>query len=365
MARILAVGMLPPPVGGQALLFQEATEHLALTHDVDVIDIQLQSNLGDSGVMGAGKVLGLLKILLFRVLPLLFGRAHDILYYCPSGPSRFGVMKDILILPILRAKTSRTVFRYHATGGPQYALDHGGLLRRLGLWVYDRPDVAIRLAEGLTPDDPSVINALEVRIVPNGIEDPVAVHGCRWTPPRDKVRLCYIGAITEGKGVFVIVDAVKMLLDRGIDIEAILIGEGNEREVADLKTKIELFGLRDRVVLAGLMFGRDKFEALANSTLFCFPSFFGSETQPLAVTEAIALGVPVVATAWRAIPSIVQDGVSGFLVEPGRSDAVADAIERLITSSHMQAFSESGRAHFLRTFTKARFLEALEAAITQ
>ena len=357
--------MLPPPVGGQALLFKAATEHLALEHDVHVIDIQLQSNLGDSGVMGVGKVLRLLKILLFQVLPLLFGRAYEVLYYCPSGPSRFGVMKDILLLPILRAKTNRTVFHYHATGGAQYAFDQGGLLRSLGLWVYDRPDVAIRLAEDLTPDDPKVIDALEVRIVPNGIEDPVAAHGCRWSPPPDAVRLCYIGAITEGKGVFVMIDAVKVLLDRGHDVEAVLIGEGNEREVADLRTRIEQYGLQDRVVLAGLMFGREKFEALTNSTLFCFPSFFSSETQPLCVTEAIAVGVPVVATTWRAIPTIVQDGVSGFLVEPGRSDLVADAVETLITSSDMQAFGESGRAYFLSTFTRARFLEDLSAAIVQ
>jgi glycosyltransferase involved in cell wall biosynthesis len=210
-----------------------------------------------------------------------------------------------------------------------------------------------------------VIDALEVRIVPNGIEDPVAAHGCRWSPPPDAVRLCYIGAITEGKGVFVMIDAVKVLLDRGHDVEAVLIGEGNEREVADLRTRIEQYGLQDRVVLAGLMFGREKFEALTNSTLFCFPSFFSSETQPLCVTEAIAVGVPVVATDWRAIPTIVQDGVSGFLVEPGRSDLVADAIETLITSSDMQAFGESGRAHFLSTFTRARFLEDLSAAIAQ
>ena len=355
---------MPPPVGGQAVLFQEATEHLALEHDVNVIDIQLQSNLGDSGVMGVRKVLRFLKILLFHLLPLVLGHAYDVLYYCPSGPSRFGIMKDVLLLPILRAKTSRTVFHYHATGGAQYALDHGGLLCRLALWVYDRPDVAICLAEGLEPNDPAVIDALEVRVVANGIDDPVAVHDCRWSPPSDVVRLCYIGAITEGKGVFVIVDAAKMLLDRGHDVEVILIGEGNEREVAELETKIKQYGLRDRVVLAGLMFGREKFEALANSTLFCFPSYFGSETQPLCVTEAIALGVPVVATTWRAIPTIVQDGVSGFLVEPRRSDLVADAIERLIATSDMQAFGESGRDHFLRTFTKARFLEELEAAIT-
>ena len=98
------------------MMFQQATEHLALTHDVDVIDIQLQSNLGDSGVMRPGKVLRLLTILLVHVLPVLLGRRYDVLYYCPSGPSRFGIMKDILILPILRAKTSRTAAPDRALG---------------------------------------------------------------------------------------------------------------------------------------------------------------------------------------------------------------------------------------------------------
>jgi glycosyltransferase involved in cell wall biosynthesis len=56
--------------------------------------------------------------------------------------------------------------------------------------------------------------------------------------------------------------------------------------------------------------------------VFCFPSFFNSEAFPVVLLEALACGLPIVSTRWRGIPSIVDDGECGLLVEP-RDDQAA------------------------------------------
>ena len=73
-ARVLAVGMLPPPIGGQALMFERAISALQTDYDVAVINTQLQSNLGDSGLFSVRKVGIAAKLLFIKIVPLLLRR---------------------------------------------------------------------------------------------------------------------------------------------------------------------------------------------------------------------------------------------------------------------------------------------------
>lgn len=91
---------------------------------------------------------------------------------------------------------------------------------------------------------------------------------------------------------------------------------------------------------------------LNRADIFVLPS--RAENQPVSILEAMARGVPVVATRVGAIPEQIDDGASGLLVDPGNAEQLAAALEQLIISPEKrEAFGAAGQARFTRDFSVA------------
>jgi glycosyltransferase involved in cell wall biosynthesis len=111
--------------------------------------------------------------------------------------------------------------------------------------------------------------------------------------------------------------------ERGVPVRVVAVGQGQLE--AETRALHERLGLGDRVLLLGRR--DDAVRVLAACDLFTLAS--DNEGLPVAVMEALALGLPVVATAVGGVPEAVTDGVEGLLVPPKRPDALADAIASL------------------------------------
>src|SRR4029077_2915877 len=109
--------------------------------------------------------------------------------------------------------------------------------------------------------------------------------------------------------------------------------------------------LADRVDLVGPGDGAAKDRALAEAHVFCFPPYVEAEAMPLVVFEAMAHGLPVVSTTWRGIPSQVVEGVTGYLVEPGDVEALADRPQLLLEDPELaRTAGRRGRERFEACF---------------
>ena len=127
-----------------------------------------------------------------------------------------------------------------------------------------------------------------------------------------------------------------------------------------LKNCVESQGLRDLCKFPGQVTGVEKFKVYAEADIFCFPSWYESESFPLVLVEAMSFGLPIVSTRWRGIPSIVDDGVNGFLVEPRDAQAIAEKLELLLGREDLRlSMGQAGRARFLANFTMERHLERM------
>ena len=126
----------------------------------------------------------------------------------------------------------------------------------------------------------------------------------------DQFVVGYMGRLSQEKGLSFLVQALAQLRARGITPKLLLVGEGTEGEA--LEEQVAVAGLADQVVFAG--FQEDTDDWLAVFDLFALPSL--TEGTPMALLEAMAAGIPVVATAVGGVPGVVADGVNGFLVEP-------------------------------------------------
>jgi colanic acid/amylovoran biosynthesis glycosyltransferase len=136
--------------------------------------------------------------------------------------------------------------------------------------------------------------------------------------------LC-IGRLCAEKGQAVLLDAVALLVGRGVAIRLVLAGGGPDR--AALERRRDELGLAGTVEMLGVV-GQDRLTGLlAAADIFCLPSF--AEGVPIVLMEAMASGLPVVTTPIAGIPELVVDGESGLLVAPGRADLLAAALDAL------------------------------------
>jgi glycosyltransferase involved in cell wall biosynthesis len=136
------------------------------------------------------------------------------------------------------------------------------------------------------------------------------------------LRVLFVGRLVPEKGPGVLLDAAAAM-SRPIELR--VVGDGPLRDV--LAAQVERLGLRDRVVLTGPLGQNELPEQYAWADAFCLPSF--AEGLPVVLMEAMSTGLPVVTTRIAGIPELVEDGVSGLTVFPGRPDLVAAALTAL------------------------------------
>ena len=179
--------------------------------------------------------------------------------------------------------------------------------------------------------------------------------------PRSRI-IGAAGRLSPEKGFGVLIDAAATLARRDQTLGFVLFGEGPLRD--RLARRIELYGLTSSFILAGFRADLDRF--LPFLDLLVLPSF--TEGLPNVVLEAMAAGVPVVATAVGGTPELIEDGVNGYLVPPGEPQALAARLHDLLTDEQrMQALGQAGRRTVLERFTfegQGREYQDLFASLT-
>lgn len=142
-------------------------------------------------------------------------------------------------------------------------------------------------------------------------------------PPAAAPRLVCVGRLCEQKGQLLLLQAAARLMQRGVDFELVLAGDGEMR--GEVQALIDTLGLAGRVRITGWISGADVREHLLAARALVLASF--AEGLPVAIMEAMALRRPVIATMVAGIPELVRDGEHGWLVPAGDVEALASAMQ--------------------------------------
>ncbi|WP_380174140.1 glycosyltransferase [Kineococcus sp. DHX-1] len=158
----------------------------------------------------------------------------------------------------------------------------------------------------------------------------MGVDASRFAPaPREErdgpLRVLFVGRLVPEKGPDVLLQAVTALAAEGVEVELVVAGGGALAD--DLAQQRKASAATERIRLLGPVGQDDIRDWYAWADVFCLPSY--AEGVPVVLMEALAMEVPVVTTRIAGIPELVEDGVNGFLVEPGRPVEVARALRTL------------------------------------
>lgn len=160
-------------------------------------------------------------------------------------------------------------------------------------------------------------------------------------PVPDNRRLLCIGRLCKEKAQLLLVDAVAELARRGVAMELVLAGDGEDRAL--IEARIARHGLAERVRITGWVGGDRIREELLACRALVLASF--AEALPVVLMEAMALRRPVIATHVGGIAELVRDKLDGWLVPAGSVGSLADAIEHCLSSDVKALRAMGDRGH--------------------
>ncbi|HZT15369.1 MAG TPA: glycosyltransferase [Gaiellaceae bacterium] len=174
--------------------------------------------------------------------------------------------------------------------------------------------------------------------------------------PRDRFVVGWIGRMTGIKRVPDVLATFRRLLDRGVDAELCLVGDGPER--GNLEARAKALGITRRTLFAGYQREIAPYFDLFDALLL--PS--ANEGTPVVAIEALAARRPVVATRVGGVPDVVRDGVDGFLSPVGDVDALAASLAKLAGDAELRRrFGDAGRAHVVPRYRVSRLVDDVDA----
>jgi glycosyltransferase involved in cell wall biosynthesis len=349
--RILFILHLPPPVHGAAMVGQYIHDSAAVSAGFDgrFINLTTASGMGDIGKFKFRKISAFLRLL--REIRRTVKEFRPELVYVTPNAKGGPFYKDFVVVQTLKRLGCQVLAHYHNKGvaaRQDRPLDNC-LYRR-----YFKDLKVLLLSERLYPDVQKYVRKENVLICPNGI--PCSAEPVE-KPARDVPELLFLSNLLIEKGVLVLLDSLRILQDRGVRFHCKLVGgETAELDAARLTDALHSRGLTEAVSYHGKRLGAEKEAFWADADIFVFPTFYQNECFPLVLLEAMAHGLPCVATDEGAIPDIVRDGETGLIVKKQDAADLADKLETLLLDATLRSrMGATARSIYEERFTLERF----------
>lgn len=354
--RILFILHLPPPVHGAAMVgkYIKDSELINSEFECRYVNLATAADLEDIGKVGLKKLFSFLRLL--REIRRQVKSFKPSLVYITPNAKGGAFYKDFVVVEMLKMMGCRVVAHYHNKG---VATSQG---RWLDNWLYRhffKGLKVILLAEVLYHDVEKYVSKRNVFVCPNGIPD---IQTQRVISPSERQkgdvpRLLFLSNLIVSKGVLVLLDALRMVKEKGYSVACDFVGgetaELDGRRFQEEVTKRQLQGM---AIYHGKKYGDEKEEFWCKAEAFVFPTFYPNECFPLVILEAMQHALPCVSTNEGAIPGMVEEGRTGFVVERQSSEATADAICKLLDSAELRKrMGNVGRQRYEQSFTLQAF----------
>ncbi len=194
-----------------------------------------------------------------------------------------------------------------------------------------------------------------VRVIANSVQVPERTMPDAQRPASNVI--LFLGRLDREKGVLDLIDAMPPICSKVRNVILQFAGEG---DVELICARAAECGVSTHVEFLGWVNGNDKVRVLTDATVLALPSYV--EGMPMGLLEAMAIGLPVVATRVGGTPDVVEDRITGLLIEPGDSRALVDSLLELLVDPALRTrIGTAARRKILEFYAPWRVMPKVEA----
>lgn len=342
--KILLFLKLPPPITGATLMNKYVAESKLLRNNFKIHTIAISYNSSVSQ-MGSYSFAKFFKIIKYNstLIKELIKFKPDLIYFQIS-PLGFAFLRDSLFVFTMKLFRKKIVFHLHGKGISQQL--NNPMKKLLYKFVFKNQDI-ITLSELLDYDIKDVFKG-RIFHVPNGISK--VDYNDNEKPINKVPKILYLSNLIKSKGILDFLDSLEILAHKNIDFNVSIVGEEADLTKQELNLLIDKKNISKSVMYLGSKYEKEKNTFFLQSDIFVFPT--KNDIFGLVNIEAMKFGLPVVSTNEGAISEIIDDGITGFIVDKNSPGLIADKIEFLINNPKKRIeMGKAGREKFLNNYT--------------
>jgi len=354
-SKILFIMHVPPPVHGASMVGKYIHESSIINNEfeTDYINLSTSVSLKEGGKAGVGKLIKLLKIQ-SSIISALFKKNYDLCYVTltASGP---GFYKDLVVVSLLKLFGKKIIYHFHNKGVD--SVNNSGINNFLYRFAFNNT-FSILISKYLYSDVINYAVRPNVFYCAYGIPESRFVINEHIAANDDKApcRLLFLSNMMAQKGVYVLLEACKILKEKAVPFECHFVGGWSDVTPEDFQATVTSYGLGDSVFGHGPKYDQEKLKFFDDSDIFVFPTFYHYETFGLVNLEAMQHHLPVISCPEGGIPDIVVEGETGFLVPQKNPEALAEKIKVLVEDPKLrERMGVAGKKRFEELFRLETF----------
>ncbi|WP_332456895.1 glycosyltransferase family 4 protein [Petrimonas sp.] len=366
MRRILFILHTPPPVHGSSVVGKTIKDSSIINeafecHYINLSTSRLVEEIGKKHFIKIGRYFRIVVQVLWQMLT----HKPNLCYIAitAKGPAFY---KDSLIVYIVKLFSVHIVYHFHNKG---VSHRQNKVLDNLLYRKVFKNSHAILLSKYLYPDVEKYFTRKQVYYCPNGIPKTDISHSDNFGQIEIKnlpVKILFLSNLIKSKGVFVLLEACKILMEKGTTFYCTYVGGEGDVSTQHFNKKVKQLELTDHVFFVGRKYGQEKEKYFLEADIFVFPTFYNYECFPLVLLEAMQHRLPTISTFEGGITEIVEDGKTGFLVPQKDVETLAEKLEILIKDPVLRKqMGESGRKKYEKEFTLSKFEHRLKEILSE
>jgi glycosyltransferase involved in cell wall biosynthesis len=344
MKKVLIIGPFPNPISGVSIANKVVEEILNADLNFIVEKINTSYPIFDEqiGEFSIQKFLFYLRInsSFFKVLK------NNIIYITP-GQTFFGVLKYALFIVAASALRKELIIHVHGNYlGKEYQ-SLKGIKRVLFYFLVSRFTKGIVLSNSLKQNLTPFLKDKNIFSLPNFAQDYLYTKDKKFV--KDELRIFYLSNLMKEKGIFCLLNALKILEKNNIIYKAKIAGNIDQNYSKEI---LKLFTELKNAEYIGIVNGDDKKSLLEWGNIFVLPTFYKMEGQPISILEAMATTNLVVTTNHAGISDVFQDKINGYFVEKNNENSIEKILSYLAANkSELKKIAEYNKRFFLNNFT--------------
>lgn len=322
--RVVMIGPFPGELNGMTIANQMLYDGMSTRDDIERVDYLntivkgSKLNYGQQGRFQLKKAFYSLKPIFQGVSKIIFNK-WDVVYITPAQ-SYIGFIRYIPYIFASKLKGTKCYIHFHG-GFVKQMYDSlsdkkKGFIRK---W-FNKCDGIIVLGNSLVEMLDNIVPHNKIKVCENGVQQEYILSSEEFDRKSNdikedsKLRILYLSNLMKTKGILELLDACIKMKEENIDFSIDIAGKIENDIEKDVRSKFDQLG--DTVVYHGIVNGESKKELLHKTNIFCLPTYYPNEGQPISILEAMCNGCAILTCDQGGISDIVQDGCNGIMCKP-------------------------------------------------